>query len=115
MALASAFNAGLLLRLGNKIEYWDIYIYFSFNMELPDDILSQIKEFSRPVTRPDWRTLHRMPEVRFLKLIGINYNLLNLPVINSFVLRYETRENNYIYTRFPYNPARIIHCYRAEN
>ena len=84
-------------------------------MELPDDILSQIKEFSRPITRPDWRYLHRMPEVRFLKLIGITYNLSNLPVINSFVVRYETRENNYIYTRFAYNPTRIIRCYRIEN
>ena len=24
-------------------------------MELPDDVLAIIKDFSRPVTRPDWR------------------------------------------------------------
>ena len=30
-------------------------------MELPEDVLAVIKEFSKPVTRPDWRTLHKMP------------------------------------------------------
>ena len=34
-------------------------------MELPDDVLQIIKEFSQPVTRPDWRSLHRMPTVSF--------------------------------------------------
>ena len=29
-------------------------------MEFPDEILAIIKEFSRPVTRPDWRHLHRL-------------------------------------------------------
>ena len=29
-------------------------------MNLPDDVLQIIKEYSIPVTRPDWRTLHRM-------------------------------------------------------
>jgi hypothetical protein len=31
-------------------------------LELPDDILHIIKEYARPVTRPDWRTLHRMTD-----------------------------------------------------
>ena len=30
-------------------------------MELPDDVLRIIKEYSKPVTRPDWRTLQKMP------------------------------------------------------
>ena len=34
-------------------------------MELPDDVLSLIKEFSHPITRPDWRTLHKMTYKRF--------------------------------------------------
>jgi len=34
-------------------------------MELPDDILSLVREFTRPLTRPDWRSLHRMPSYRF--------------------------------------------------
>jgi hypothetical protein len=30
-------------------------------MELPQDVIQIIHEFSKPVTRPDWRTLHRLP------------------------------------------------------
>lgn len=29
-------------------------------MELPEDVVALIREFSRPLTRPDWRTLHLM-------------------------------------------------------
>lgn len=31
-------------------------------MELPDDVLQIIKEYSKPLTRPDWRTLHKMTQ-----------------------------------------------------
>jgi hypothetical protein len=34
-------------------------------MELPSDILSIIKEYARPITRPDWRYLHKMTECSF--------------------------------------------------
>ena len=41
-------------------------------MELPQDVLRIIKEYSMPVTRPDWRTLHIMPFIvyknEFLKV-----------------------------------------------
>ena len=30
-------------------------------MELPEDVLQIIKEYSQPMTKQDWRTLHRMP------------------------------------------------------
>jgi len=30
--------------------------------ELPDDVLHLIKQFSQPLTRPDWRTLHKLTE-----------------------------------------------------
>jgi len=30
-------------------------------MNLPDDVVVIINEFSKPVTRADWRTLHKMP------------------------------------------------------
>lgn len=29
-------------------------------MFLPDDVLQIIKEYSMPITRPNWRTLHKM-------------------------------------------------------
>ena len=32
-------------------------------MELPDDVLRLVKEYSMPITRPDWRTLHKMPYI----------------------------------------------------
>jgi len=35
-------------------------------MELPQDVLPLIKEFSMPITRPDWRTLHKMPRKKFV-------------------------------------------------
>ena len=34
-------------------------------MELPDDVVALINEYSKPVTRPDWRTLHIMPNKIF--------------------------------------------------
>lgn len=30
-------------------------------MELPDDVVDLIREFSQPLTRPNWRQLHIMP------------------------------------------------------
>ena len=29
-------------------------------MELPDDVVRIINQYAKPLTRPDWRTLHRM-------------------------------------------------------
>ena len=34
-------------------------------MELPHDIVMLIKDYSRPLTRPDWRTLHKMTNLSF--------------------------------------------------
>jgi len=34
-------------------------------MELPYDVLRLVKEYSMPLTRPDWRTLHKMPFEQF--------------------------------------------------
>ena len=48
-------------------------------MELPVDVLQIIKEYSMPVTRPDWRTLHIMPsylyENEFFKIYYKRYNM----------------------------------------
>ena len=35
-------------------------------MEIPEDVLPLIKEFSMPLTRPDWRTLRKMPREKFI-------------------------------------------------
>ena len=33
---------------------------------LPDDVLQIIKQYSKPLTRPDWRQLHVMCDFKFL-------------------------------------------------
>ena len=58
-------------------------------MELPDDVLGLVREFSRPITRPDWRHLHRMTSYRFHVGISTTYNDFDLPVIISFVENYD--------------------------
>jgi hypothetical protein len=43
---------------------------------LADDVLSVIREYSRPLTRGDWRRLHRYTNDKFQEdLIVLNYNL----------------------------------------
>jgi hypothetical protein len=34
-------------------------------MELPEDVLILIKEYSKPATNPKWRTLRIMPNITF--------------------------------------------------
>jgi hypothetical protein len=43
-------------------------------MELPDDVLSIIREYSKPLTRPDWRRLNRLPMYVLYKEIMENKN-----------------------------------------
>jgi hypothetical protein len=42
-------------------------------MELPEDVLQIIRDYSMPITRPDWRTLHIMPYNKYLKDYSIAY------------------------------------------
>ena len=34
-------------------------------MELPDDVLQLIKEYSMPITNPAWRKLHKMTNYKY--------------------------------------------------
>jgi hypothetical protein len=43
-------------------------------MELPDDILYIIRDYSRAVTRPDWRSLHRFTSVDFHMAVAQSLN-----------------------------------------
>jgi hypothetical protein len=52
---------------------------FLLNMELPEDVLKIIREFSRPLTRPDWRTLHIMPQYEYIKILK-EHTLVNTVV-----------------------------------
>ena len=45
-------------------------------MELPEDVVAIIREFSRPLTRPDWRTLHKMPMLTFHTVLSMDVIVL---------------------------------------
>jgi hypothetical protein len=64
-------------------------------MEFPDDVLATIKDFSRPITRSDWRSFHPMNSEQFHFDIARCYNVKRIPVIESFVKRYD--QVNFVY------------------
>jgi hypothetical protein len=64
-------------------------------MELPDDVLGLVRDFSRPLTRSDWRTVHSMNAYTFHSSILRAYNHSVIPVIERFVDNYD--HNKYIY------------------
>ena len=66
-------------------------------MELPDDVLAIIKDYSRPITRPDWRRIRRMTLYRFHYYISVTHNNMNIPVINSFTERYDQSHYRYVF------------------
>ena len=72
-------------------------------MEFPDEILALIKEFSRPVTRPDWRRLRPMTAYNFHQAILCKYNRMKYgvfrKVIYKFVCNYSRHpQHKYIYS-----------------
>lgn len=63
-------------------------------MQLPDDVLGIIRDFSRPLTRPDWRTLHRLLSEQLHFNIVVKFNTtFNLALI-YFV---KTQTSGFIY------------------
>ena len=68
----------------------------SLRLDLPDDVLPLIREFSRPVTRHDWRHLHRMPCMHFHWTILSIYNTKRIPVIERFVQQYDQLGYRYV-------------------
>ncbi len=67
-------------------------------MELPNDVLAIIREYARPMTRPDWRTLHKMP-----------YQLFKDECFNQAILRWNRiTEHNKIFTLWWY-----VHMYAS--
>ena len=49
-----------------KIEFSNNHI-FLLKMELPEDVIQIIREYSRPMTRPDWRFIHKMTYIQLLR------------------------------------------------
>ena len=63
-------------------------------MELPDDVVSIIRDYSRPITRPNWRELHRLlPEQLHLHIIFKFNTTFNLALI-YFI---QTQTSDYTY------------------
>ena len=58
-------------------------------MELPDDILSLVRDFSKPITRPDWRTLHKMTIQQYKDEYYIQYMKRRRYILYSCNNRYE--------------------------
>ena len=63
-------------------------------MELPDDVLTIIKDFSRPMTRPDWKTMHRVSSLKLHLAIAISFNeCINM----AFIFFIKNQTSDYIY------------------
>ena len=78
-------------------------------MELPEDVIRIIKEYSRPITRPDWRTLHKMTITHYYNLVieGSYISVLGniRPMVsNQWLIGWsnhwcQQREHNFSFTR----------------
>jgi len=82
-----------------------------YKRELPDDILKIIKEYSMPVTRPDWRRLHIMSYTQYLTDYYIEYKKRK-----RNKLRFQRMHNHFMTVRYlrynifsEYNYSRIIY------
>jgi len=64
-------------------------------MDLPDDVISIIRDYSRPVTRPDWRTLHRLPSLQFHLDFIQHFNSSFKPALSLFI---RIQSSGYKYT-----------------
>ena len=53
-------------------------------MELPDDVVRMIKEYSMPLTRPDWRNLHKMTFTNYLLSYDTQYRMRSHYINNVF-------------------------------
>ena len=54
----------------------------TLRFELHEDIHRIIKEYSMPVTRPDWRTLQKMPNDKYLTAYRNEYHKRILYIMN---------------------------------
>jgi hypothetical protein len=53
-------------------------------LELPDDVIAIIKEYARPVTRPDWRTLHLMTNQHYKTEYYLQYMKRKIKLYSSY-------------------------------
>jgi hypothetical protein len=79
-------------------------------MELPDDVLTIVRDFSRPVTRPDWRTLRRMTSFRFHHAIATSLNRWIDPVLYDLAIRDNSPDFRY-HIEFYYGYPFVTYIY----
>jgi len=65
-------------------------------MDIPDDVLLLIREFTRPISRPDWRNLRPMSSRKFHLSILETYYLSYIPVIETYITRYDQIQYSYV-------------------
>lgn len=56
-------------------------------MELPIELVLLIHEYDRPMTRPDWKSLHIFPYTHFIN------DLLNASINKSYQLQFQIEGN----------------------
>jgi len=71
-------------------------------MEFPVEIVSMIKEFSMPITRPDWRTLHHMPNHMFYYFVARSFNEHMHQCLYELALQDEYHYQIHFYNGMPY-------------
>ena len=81
-------------------------------MDLPEDVLQIIKEYSRPLTRPDWKKMHHLPEFTYCVLLAKHYNKSRNVIFKQILDKnkkykymYCTQQIHYI--NFVFNPSFI--------
>jgi hypothetical protein len=85
-------------------------------MELPDDVISIIRDFSRPRTRHDWRTLHILPSLQFHLDFILHFNASFKPALLLF---FRTQSSDFKYTLHNGTIQHIVtpdnRCYYIQN
>jgi hypothetical protein len=82
-------------------------------MELPDDVVQIIHQFSRPVTRPDWRRLHRLLSLKLHLAIAISFNVsINMATI--FFIKNQTSDYIY-YVEYDINGPYVRYLVSEQN
>lgn len=66
-----------------------------YKLELPDDVLSVIRDFSRPCTRHDWRHIHKLPALSLHIDIALKCNESFNLALFAFL---RNQSSDYVYT-----------------
>ena len=72
-----------------------MFYYKMARFYLPDDVLKIIKDYTRPLTRPDWRTLHLMPLQKYSDDYYTQYMKRRFVLYSCSYEEYYRLESNY--------------------